>query len=73
MTKLFQRAFAPLPEDVARDEHLSAKLAALQQFVRPEHLDIPSNHYNEASWLVGALSQATNELCYGDCVAMLLR
>ena len=52
MTKLFPRAFAPLPEDVARDERLFTKLAALQQFVRPEHLDIPPSHYNEASWLV---------------------
>ena len=60
MTKLFPRAFAPLPEDVARDERLSAKLAALQQFVRPEHLDIPSHHYNEASWLVSARSQAAS-------------
>ena len=51
MTKLFSRAFAPFPEEVEHDQRLSEKMAMLQQFIRPEHLDIPSN-FHESSWLV---------------------
>ncbi|KAL5992906.1 Vacuolar protein sorting-associated protein 9A [Asimina triloba] len=52
MTKLFTRAFASLPEDVKRDEQLSEKMSLLQQFVRPENLDIKPTYQNETSWLL---------------------
>lgn len=51
MTKLFSRAFAPFPEEVEIDQKLSEKMAMLQQFIRPEHLDIPPNT-DESSWLL---------------------
>ncbi|XP_039115145.1 vacuolar protein sorting-associated protein 9A-like isoform X2 [Dioscorea cayenensis subsp. rotundata] len=51
MTKLFNRAFASLPEDVKHDEELYEKISLLQQFVTPENLDIKPNFRNETSWL----------------------
>eukprot|EP00850_Spirogloea_muscicola_P014766 SM000108S14210 [mRNA] locus=s108:223287:227396:+ [translate_table: standard] len=52
MTKLFQRAFAPTGEDLDTDRQLSERMAVLQHFIKPEHLDIPPNFYNEAAWLL---------------------
>lgn len=52
MTKLFTRVFASLPNDVKRDEQLSEKIALVQQFIRPENLDIKPNFLNESSLLV---------------------
>ncbi|XP_026658314.2 vacuolar protein sorting-associated protein 9A isoform X1 [Phoenix dactylifera] len=52
MTKLFNRVFASLPEDVKHDDELFEKMALLQQFVRPENLDIKPNFQNETSWLL---------------------
>ncbi|RWR90144.1 vacuolar protein sorting-associated protein 9A [Cinnamomum micranthum f. kanehirae] len=52
MTKLFTRAFASLTEDVKRDEQLSEKMALVQQFIRPENLDIKPSLQNETSWLL---------------------
>jgi len=60
MTKLFSRAFAPFPEEVEHDLRLSEKMAMLQQFIRPEHLDIPPN-FHESSWLVCHL------ICWSVC------
>ncbi|KAL9249405.1 Vacuolar protein sorting-associated protein 9A-like protein [Drosera capensis] len=52
MTKLFTRCFASLPDDVKADEQLSEKMAMVQQFIRPEHLDIQPTFQNETSWLL---------------------
>ena len=52
MTKLFTRVFASLPDDVKVDEQLSEKMSLVQQFVRPENLDIKPTFQNETSWLV---------------------
>ncbi|KAE8718661.1 Vacuolar protein sorting-associated protein 9A [Hibiscus syriacus] len=52
MTKLFTRVFASLPDDVKKDEQLSEKMALVQQFVRPENLDIKPTFQNETSWLL---------------------
>ncbi|XP_043705042.1 vacuolar protein sorting-associated protein 9A-like isoform X2 [Telopea speciosissima] len=52
MTKLFTRVFASLPEDVKCDEQLSEKMALIQQFIRPENLDIKPTFQNETSWLL---------------------
>ncbi|KAF5740277.1 vacuolar protein sorting-associated protein 9A-like [Tripterygium wilfordii] len=52
MTKLFTRVFASLPDDVKLDEQLSEKMALIQQFIRPENLDIKPNFQNETSWLL---------------------
>ncbi|XVF64663.1 hypothetical protein PTKIN_Ptkin09bG0186100 [Pterospermum kingtungense] len=52
MTKLFTRVFASLPDDVKQDEQLSEKMALIQQFVRPENLDIKPTFQNETSWLL---------------------
>uniref|UniRef100_A0A1D1ZJE0 Vacuolar protein sorting-associated protein 9A n=1 Tax=Anthurium amnicola TaxID=1678845 RepID=A0A1D1ZJE0_9ARAE len=52
MTKLFNRAFASLPEDVKHDEELYEKMALVQQFIRPENLDIKPTFRNETSWLL---------------------
>uniref|UniRef100_A0A7N0VAI1 VPS9 domain-containing protein n=2 Tax=Kalanchoe fedtschenkoi TaxID=63787 RepID=A0A7N0VAI1_KALFE len=51
MTKLFTHVFASLPDDLEVDRQLSDKMALLQQFIRPENLDIKPNFRNEASWL----------------------
>ncbi|GMH00293.1 hypothetical protein Nepgr_002132 [Nepenthes gracilis] len=52
MTKLFTRVFASLPDDVEGDEKLSEKMALVQQFIRPENLDIKPTFQNETSWLL---------------------
>lgn len=52
MTKLFTRVFASHPDDVKVDDELYEKLALVQQFIRPEHLDIQPTYQNETSWLL---------------------
>ncbi|GAA0158756.1 guanyl-nucleotide exchange factor [Lithospermum erythrorhizon] len=52
MTKLFPRVFASLPDDVRTDDQLHEKMALIQQFIRPENLDIKPTFQNEASWLL---------------------
>ncbi|WCJ44570.1 Vacuolar sorting protein 9 (VPS9) domain [Euphorbia peplus] len=52
MTKLFTRVFASLPDDVKADEQLSEKMSLIQQFIRPENLDIKPIFQNETSWLL---------------------
>lgn len=52
MTKLFTRVFASFPDDVKADEQLSDKIALVQQFIRPENLDIKPTFQNESSWLL---------------------
>ncbi|KAG8660438.1 hypothetical protein MANES_02G158500v8 [Manihot esculenta] len=52
MTKLFTRVFASLPDDVKVDEQLSEKMSLIQQFIRPENLDIKPTFQNETSWLL---------------------
>ncbi|KAL8482024.1 hypothetical protein ACS0TY_028254 [Phlomoides rotata] len=52
MTKLFTRVFASIPEDVKADEQLHEKMACVQQFIRPEYLDIKPTYQNEPSWLL---------------------
>ncbi|KAI3895289.1 hypothetical protein MKX03_011022 [Papaver bracteatum] len=52
MTKLFPRVFASLEEDVKFDEQLFEKMALIQQFIRPESLDIKPAFQNETSWLL---------------------
>ncbi|KAL0365844.1 UNVERIFIED_CONTAM: Vacuolar protein sorting-associated protein 9A [Sesamum radiatum] len=52
MTKLFTRVFASIPEDVKADEQLNEKMALIQQFIRPENLDIKPTFQNETSWLL---------------------
>ena len=52
MTKLFTRVFASVPDDIKVDEQLSEKMALVQQFIRPENLDIKPTFQNESSWLV---------------------
>ncbi|KAK7351152.1 hypothetical protein VNO77_10387 [Canavalia gladiata] len=52
MTKLFARVFASLPDDVKLDDELSEKMALIQQFIRPENLDIKPAFQNETSWLL---------------------
>lgn len=56
MTKLFSRAFASSPEDTKIDRDISEKIHLLQNFLKPEHLDIPLVLQNEASWLVCMLA-----------------
>uniref|UniRef100_A0A7N2N5R6 VPS9 domain-containing protein n=1 Tax=Quercus lobata TaxID=97700 RepID=A0A7N2N5R6_QUELO len=51
MTKLFTRVFASHPDDVKLDHQLSEKMALIQQFIRPENLDIKRTFQNETSWL----------------------
>lgn len=52
MTKLFTRVYASLPEEVNEDNQLHQKVALIQQFIRPENLDIQPIYQNETSWLV---------------------
>ncbi|GFQ07096.1 vacuolar protein sorting-associated protein 9a [Phtheirospermum japonicum] len=52
MTKLFTRMFASTPEDVKADKQLHEKIALIQQFIRPENLDIKPTFQNETSWLL---------------------
>ncbi|KAK9061236.1 hypothetical protein SSX86_018416 [Deinandra increscens subsp. villosa] len=52
MTKLFTRVFATHPDDAKVDDELYEKLALVQQFIRPEHLDIQPTYQNETSWLL---------------------
>ncbi|WOL01125.1 vacuolar protein sorting-associated protein 9A-like [Canna indica] len=52
MTKLFNRVFASVPEDANSDGELYEKMALIQQFIRPENLDIQPAFQNETSWLL---------------------
>jgi hypothetical protein len=52
MTKLSSRVFASVPDDVEVDKQLSEKISLIQQFIRPENLDIKPAFQNETSWLV---------------------
>ncbi|XP_073290110.1 vacuolar protein sorting-associated protein 9A-like [Primulina huaijiensis] len=52
MTKLFTRVYASVPEDVKADDQLHEKMALVQQFIRPDHLDIKPKFQNETSWLL---------------------
>ncbi|XP_002989534.2 vacuolar protein sorting-associated protein 9A [Selaginella moellendorffii] len=52
MTKIFTRAYSPLPSDSLKDQELSDKISLLQHFIKPEHLDLPQSFQNEASWLI---------------------
>lgn len=52
MTKLYPRTFASLPEEAEHDQRVYEKMYLLQQFIRPEHLDIPPKFQNETSWLL---------------------
>ncbi|CAL9048588.1 unnamed protein product [Musa banksii] len=52
MTKLFNHVFASVQEDANSDEELTEKMALLQQFVRPENLDVKKAFQNETSWLL---------------------
>lgn len=49
MTRLYNRVFASVPEDVHSDEELFEKMALVQQFVKPENLDIKPEFQNETS------------------------
>ncbi|KAK7311586.1 hypothetical protein RJT34_09829 [Clitoria ternatea] len=52
MTKLFARVFASIRDDVKLDDQLFEKMALIQQFIRPENLDITPAFQNETSWLL---------------------
>lgn len=52
MTKLFTRIYASVPEDVKADDQLHEQMALVQQFIRPENLDIKPKFQNETSWLL---------------------
>lgn len=52
MTKLFPRVFASHQPDIKLDEKLHEKLSLVQQFIKPEHLDIQPTYQNETSWLL---------------------
>ncbi|KAE8699097.1 Vacuolar sorting protein 9 domain isoform 3 [Hibiscus syriacus] len=52
MTKLHSRTFASSAEDVKMDAEISDKIYLLQNFLRPQHLDIPSVLQNETAWLL---------------------
>ncbi|KAL1813610.1 hypothetical protein DCAR_0625973 [Daucus carota subsp. sativus] len=52
MTKLFTRVYASVPEEVNEDDLLHQKVALIQQFIRPENLDIQPIYQNETSWLL---------------------
>lgn len=52
MTKLFDRTFGTSAEDASTDAEISEKIGLLQQFVKPQHLDIPKVLHSEASWLL---------------------
>ncbi|KAA8544538.1 hypothetical protein F0562_022550 [Nyssa sinensis] len=52
MTKLFSRTFASFAEDAKIDQEILEKISLLQNFLRPEHLDIPAVFNNNASWLL---------------------
>lgn len=60
MIKLYPRTFAAVPEEVEHDQRVYEKMQLLQQFVRPEHLDIPPKFRNETSWLVRASCTSYN-------------
>lgn len=52
MTKLFNRVIASASDDVKSDAELYEKVALIQQFIRPENLDIKPTFQNESSWLL---------------------
>ncbi|XP_065881390.1 vacuolar protein sorting-associated protein 9A-like isoform X1 [Euphorbia lathyris] len=63
MTKLFTHVFASLPDDVKGDEQLSEKMSLIQQFIRPENLDIKPIFQNETSWLLAQKELQKINMC----------
>ena len=51
MTKIYQKTFAVSALDRERDEALGARMAALN-FIKPQHLDIPTAFHDEKAWLL---------------------
>lgn len=72
MTKLFSRTFASSPEDPKLDQEISEKISLLQNFLRPEHLDIPAVLQNEASWLVCVLPLFSLKSLFNSCVVSMV-
>ncbi|KAL4576412.1 hypothetical protein LXL04_012505 [Taraxacum kok-saghyz] len=52
MTKLFPRVFASHQPDINLDDQLHEKISLIQQFIKPEQLDIQPIYQNETSWLL---------------------
>lgn len=50
MTKLFTRVFASHPDDIKTDNEFNRKSSLVQQFIRPEHLEIQPS-YQSQTWL----------------------
>lgn len=68
MTKLYTRVFASFPDDVKLDEQLFEKIILVQQFIRPEQLDIKTTFQNETSWLVSIeICISSYFLLYDEC------
>ncbi|KAI4388054.1 hypothetical protein MLD38_000425 [Melastoma candidum] len=63
MTKLFSRVFASHPDDVKVDEQLSETMTLVQQFIRPEYLDIKPPFQNETSWLLAQKELQKINMC----------
>ncbi|KAI6690859.1 hypothetical protein NL676_027687 [Syzygium grande] len=63
MTKLYSRVFASHPDDVKLDDDLSEKMALVQQFIRPENLDITPTFQNETSWLLAQKELQKINMC----------
>ncbi|KAF5190295.1 Vacuolar protein sorting-associated protein 9a [Thalictrum thalictroides] len=63
ITKLFPRVFASHPEDVERDDELFEKMTLVQQFIRPEMLDIQPAFRNESSWLLAQKELQKINMC----------
>lgn len=52
MRKLYNQAFASVPEEVNSDKQLFEKIRLLQQFIQPKHLDIKPAFQNESSYML---------------------
>jgi hypothetical protein len=63
MTKLYTRVFASNPDDVKGDDELYEKMALIQQFIRPENLDIMPTYQNETSWLLAQKELQKINMC----------
>lgn len=71
MTKLYTRVFASVPDDAKLDEQLFEKISLVQQFVRPEQLDIKTTFQNETSWLVSIGICISSEFFSMTCQVLL--
>jgi hypothetical protein len=52
LAELYELIFCPTAQEQERDEELYLKIACLETFIEPKHLDLPSEYHDNDMWAV---------------------